>query len=60
VTFLWPGMLWLLLLVPALVLAYVLLLRRKRRTAVRYASLSMVRAAMGPAARYRRHVPPRS
>jgi len=34
--FLWPTMLWLLLIVPALVLAYVLLLRKKKKLAVRY------------------------
>ncbi len=57
-TFLWPDLLWLLLAVPLLVLAYVLLLRRKKKVAVRYASLAMVRDAQGPAQRLRRHVPP--
>jgi Ca-activated chloride channel homolog len=58
VTFLWPVMLWLLLAVPVVVLAYLLLLRRKRKLALRYASLSMVQAAMGASRRFRRHVPP--
>ena len=57
-TFLWPEFLWLLLLVPLLIAAYVLILRRKRKTALRYASLTMVREAMGPGPRFRRHVPP--
>jgi len=57
-TFLWPEFLWLLLLVPLLVAAYVLILRRKRKTALRYASLTMVREAMGAGPRFRRHVPP--
>ena len=58
VTFLWPDLLWLLLAVPLLVLAYWLLLRRKKKLAVRYAALAMIRDAQGPAQRVRRHVPP--
>ena len=57
-TFLWPTMLWLLILVPSLVLAYILLLRRKRKNAVRYASLYMVKEALGAGPGFRRHVPP--
>ena len=57
-TFLWPEMLWLLLLVPALVAGYFYLLRRKRETALRYASLSMVKEALGSGQKYRRHIPP--
>jgi len=56
--FLWPDMLWLLLAIPVLVVAYVAVLRRRKRLAVRYASLSLVRAALGPGHRIRRHVPP--
>jgi Ca-activated chloride channel homolog len=58
ITFLWPDFLWLLILVPLLVLGYWLLLRRKKKLAVRYASLAMVRDAMGVSQRFRRHVPP--
>ncbi|MEP6678384.1 MAG: VWA domain-containing protein [Betaproteobacteria bacterium] len=57
-TFLWPAMLWLLLAVPALVALYVWLQRRKRKGAVRYASLDLVHAAIGPGQRLRRHLPP--
>jgi Ca-activated chloride channel family protein len=57
-TFLWPDMLYLLVVVPLLVLAYWLLLRRKKKLAVRYASLAMVKDAMGAGQRLRRHVPP--
>lgn len=57
-TFLWPEFLWLMVLVPLLVAAYVLILRRKRKSALRYASLNMVREAMGAGQRLRRHVPP--
>ena len=56
-TFFWPQLLWLLLTIPLLVLAYWWLLRRKRQAAVRYASLSIVKEAMGGRS-WRRHVPP--
>src|SRR6185503_1369642 len=56
--FLWPEMLWLLLLVPALVAGYFYILRRKRDTGLRYASLSMVKEALGAKQRFRRHIPP--
>ena len=56
-SFVWPQYLWLLLLVPVLVAAYVAALRRKK-VAVRYADLGLVKAAIGPAQRFRRHVPP--
>ena len=55
---LWPEALWLLLAAPALVGAYVFLLRRKKKDAIRYASLSLVKAAIGPGQRFRRHFPP--
>jgi Ca-activated chloride channel homolog len=57
-TFLWPEMLWLLLILPVLVAAYFFLLRRKKEAALRYASLSMVKEAMGAGQRFRRHIPP--
>ncbi|MBN9409532.1 MAG: VWA domain-containing protein [Burkholderiales bacterium] len=58
VNFLWPELLWLLLAVPLLVLLYMWLLSRKKKTALRYASLSLVREAMGRGNGWRRHVPP--
>jgi Ca-activated chloride channel family protein len=51
-------MLWLLLAVPALVGIYLLLLRRRKKSAIRYASLALVKDALGPGQRFRRHVPP--
>lgn len=57
-TFLWPQFLWLLLMLPVLVALYVWLLRRKKKNALRYASLSIVREAMGAGQSFRRHVPP--
>ena len=56
--FLWPEFLWLLMLLPLLVLLYVWLLRRKKKLALRYASLSIVREAMGKGQSFRRHIPP--
>ena len=58
ITFLWPQLLWLLGLLPLLVLLYWWLLRRRRRAALSYASLSIVREAMGKTTNWRRHVPP--
>ena len=57
-SFLWPEFLWLLLLLPLMVLLYVWLLRRKKKIALRYASLSIVREAMGKGQSVRRHIPP--
>ena len=56
--FLWPQFLWLLALLPVLSLLYLWLLRRKKKLALRYASLSLVREAMGTGQSVRRHVPP--
>ena len=57
-TFAWPEMLWLLALLPALVAAYAWILHRKKKLALRYASLAMVKDAMSTGQRVRRHVPP--
>jgi len=57
-TFLWPEMLWLMLALPLLLAAYVLVLRRKKKLALRYASLGLVREAMGVGQRIKRHIPP--
>jgi Ca-activated chloride channel homolog len=57
-TFQWPEMLWLLLAAPLLVVVYGVLLRRKKKFALRYASLSLVKDAIGAGQRFRRHIPP--
>src|SRR5712672_2885737 len=57
-TFLWPELLWLLLLLPVLVAMYLYVLGRKKKFALRYASLEIVKEAMGSGAGVRRHVPP--
>jgi len=54
---LWPGFLLLLGLVPLIVAAYIWVLRRRRRFAVRYSSLALVREALQHQSRLRRHLP---
>lgn len=54
---LWPGFLVLLGLIPLLLVIYIWLLRRRRRFAVRYSSLSLVRGALPQQFRLRRHLP---
>jgi Ca-activated chloride channel homolog len=56
--FIWPQYLWLMAALPLLVLLYVWLLRRKKKMALRYASLSIVKEAMGASQSVRRHIPP--
>jgi Ca-activated chloride channel family protein len=56
--FLWAELLFLLALVPVLVALYFYILRRQKRAAVRFASVALVREAMGGAMRWRRHLPP--
>ena len=54
---LWPAYLLLLTAIPLVVGAYVLVLRRRRRFAVHYSSLSLIRQAMPGGFRWRRHLP---
>ena len=56
--FIWAELLWLLLLLPPLVGLYVWALRRRKKSALRYANFAVLKQAMGPASRWRRHVPP--
>ncbi|HEY5896749.1 MAG TPA: VWA domain-containing protein [Burkholderiales bacterium] len=56
-SFQWPEALWLAAALPLLAAAYFYALRRRKRFAVRYSNLALVREAMG-AASWRRHVPP--
>ena len=57
-SFLWTSLLWLLLLVPVLIAVYVLAQRRRQKYALRYASLSLVKEALGRGPGVRRHIPP--
>ena len=54
---LWPTYLLLLAAIPLVVLAYALVQRRRRRFAVHYSSLSLIRQAMPSGMRWRRHLP---
>ncbi len=56
-TFLWPTLLYLLALIPLIIVAYILFLRRRRRFAVRYSSLALVREAMPQHSWLRRFLP---
>jgi Ca-activated chloride channel family protein len=57
-TFLWPTMLWAMLGVPIVIALYIFLITRRKKTTLRYASLGLVREAMGRGGAWRRHVPP--
>lgn len=54
---LWSGSLYLLLLIPLFIAVYVWSLRRRRRFAVRYSSLSLVREAASHQSWLRKHLP---
>ena len=57
-SFVWPSMLWLLVLLPLLIALYFWILKRKRKTTVRLASVSVAKLALGQGPGWRRHVPP--
>ena len=54
---LWPASLSLLLLIPLIIVGYIWFLRRRRRFAIRYSSLSLVREAASQQSWLRRHLP---
>lgn len=57
--FLWPEALWAAaVLAPLLVLLYLWLLHRRKKSTVRFASIALVRQALGKGPGWRRHVPP--
>ena len=56
--FVWPEMLWALLALPLVLVLYVWLMSRRKKSALRYANLSLVKEAMGTGGVWRRHVPP--
>jgi Ca-activated chloride channel homolog len=56
--FIWPSMLWLLLLLPLFAFLYWWLLKRRRKSTVVLANLGVAKAALGKGPGWRRHVPP--
>ena len=54
---LWPGFLYLFLLIPLAIGIYLWILRRRRRYSVRYSSLSLVREAVAKQSWLRKHLP---
>ncbi|NKI96832.1 VWA domain-containing protein [Rhizobacter sp. SG703] len=56
-TFVWPHLLWMLLAVPLLVVLYLWLLHKRKRSTLRFASLAVVKQAQGGGPGWRRHVP---
>ena len=57
-TFLWPTALWLLAALPVLIGLYAWALRRRKKLALQYSSLSLIREALSPGQSLRRHIPP--
>ena len=57
-SFIWIELLWLLFLVPLLIGIYIIMQRRRQKYALRYASLSLVKEAIGRGPGFRRHIPP--
>jgi len=57
-TLLWPTSLVFLVAVPVLLALYIWAQRRRRKYALRYASLSLVKEALGRGPGIRRHIPP--
>lgn len=53
----WPSFLLLLLLIPALIFVYIWILRRRKRFALSYSSLSLIREALPKRSQWRRHIP---
>jgi len=58
VSFLWPDLLWGLSIIPALLVWYLIMQKRRRMAAVRYANLALVKQAAQGRRVWRRHVPP--
>jgi Ca-activated chloride channel family protein len=57
-TFLWPEGLVGLALAPLMVAIYVMILQQRKKAALAYSNLALVKAALGKSAGWRRHVPP--
>jgi Ca-activated chloride channel family protein len=55
--YLWSSLLYLLFLVPILIIAYILILRRRKPAAVRFSSLSLIKTALPKQSQWKRHLP---
>lgn len=55
--FVWSQLLYLFALIPLFILVYILILRRRKPYAVRYSSLSLIRAALPKQSQWKRHFP---
>jgi Ca-activated chloride channel homolog len=58
ISFLSPENLWLLLIIPIAVAYYLVVLRRRKKAAVRYGNFGLLKQAMGAGSQLRRHIPP--
>jgi Ca-activated chloride channel family protein len=58
VSFASPEYLWLLTLLPLALVLYLLVLRRRKKAALRYGNFGMLKQALGTRGRIRRHIPP--
>jgi Ca-activated chloride channel homolog len=56
--FIWPELLWLLMLIPLLLILYVWLMRRRKKVSVQYSNFALVKKALAKQPAWRRHVPP--
>ena len=56
--FLWPWMLDGLIILPALIVVYVVIQRRRKIYAIRYSSVTLIKDAAGKRPGWRRHIPP--
>lgn len=56
--FMWSPLLWSLALIPLLIAVFAWLQTRRRKYALRYASLSLVKPSVTSSARWRRYLPP--
>ena len=56
-SFIWPALLWSLIIIPLLVLLYLRMQRRRNQYAVRYGSLGFLQQASGRGVGSRRHIP---
>src|SRR5215470_8793245 len=57
-TFIWPVMLFLLVLVPVFIILYILMQRRRRQVLARSSGFGLLQSTAGRGPGIRRHIPP--